>query len=408
MLVLVVNTGSSSVKYELFEMDTTTALADGLAERVTVNGGVDARLIHRPAGQDPVIVTTPMPDHETALRLILDTLVAERGGVLTSLDQIKGVGHRVVHGAEHFSASVIIDEAVLQAIETCVPLAPLHNPSNLAGIRACRALMPDVPHVAVFDTAFHQTIPQHAFLYGLPYEMYEQRSIRRYGFHGTSHRYVAGRAAEMLAARGIRPEEQRLVTCHLGNGCSMTAVQGGKSVDTTMGFTPLEGLLMGTRCGDVDPAIVALLCGEHGDEETVYDLLNKQSGLLGISGVSSDMRDVEAAAVKGNERAAAALELFCYRVRKYIGAYAAAMGGLDAVVFTAGIGENSAEVRRRSIRGLEFLGLTIDEKRNADPQQCDPPGDITAADASVRTLVIPTNEELTIARDTQALIGGAG
>ena len=403
MLTLVVNAGSSSLKYQLFEMESEGTLADGVAERVSVEGGQHAVLHHRPSNRLAIDLMRAMPDHDAAMGLVLETLTAAEGGVIGSLDEIRGVGHRVVHGGEHFSESAIIDETVLEAVESCAELAPLHNPPNLAGIRACRARMPDVPQVAVFDTAFHQTLPEHAFLYGLPYELYDERGWRRYGFHGTSHRYVAGRAAELMAARGTGPSELRLVTCHLGNGCSMAAVLGGRSIDTTMGLTPLEGLLMGTRCGDVDGAIVALMCLEH-DEQAVYDLLNQRSGLLGVSGVSNDMRDVSAAAAEGNARAQAAVDLFCYRVRKYIGAYAAALGGLDAVVFTAGIGENQPDTRARCVEGLEFLGLSIDPAKNERATGPGEPVDISAAAAAARTLVIPTDEELMIARDVALLV----
>jgi len=403
MLILVVNAGSSSVKYQLYDMEHETTLAKGLAERVLLDGGRQAELRHQPTGREAVTIRQAMPDHGTAMGLVLQALVAADGGVVPSLAEIRGAGHRVVHGGEQFSDSVLIDDQVEAAIESCAALAPLHNPPNLAGIRACRALMPGVPQIAVFDTAFHQTLPPHAYLYGLPYELYEQRAWRRYGFHGTSHRYVAARAAEFLAARGIAPAEQRLVICHLGNGCSMAAVRGGRSADTTMGLTPLEGLLMGTRCGDLDPAVVALLCRER-DEQEVDDLLNRQSGLLGVSGVSHDMRDVSAAAEAGNARAQAALDLFCYRVRKYIGAYAAALGGLDAVVFTAGIGQHQANVRERCLAGLEFLGLRVDPERNRQTVGPAEPTDISAANAPARALVIPTDEELMIARDVVRLV----
>lgn len=407
--VLVINCGSSSLKYQLLETDSGQCLASGLASRVSVGGGEEAELVQKRAGSSDYHRQAPMPDHEVALGYVLDALVHPDHGVLGSLAEIEAVGHRVVHGGEAFSKSVLIDAEVEAAIERFCEIAPLHNPANLQGIRACRHRLPQVPMVAVFDTAFHQTLPPTAYLYGLPYELYEQRGIRRYGFHGTSHRYVATRAAEMLVARGLPVEQQRIITCHLGNGCSVTAVQGGKSVQTSMGFTPLEGLLMGTRCGDLDPALVPYLLNHLGmDPGEIDDLLNKRSGLLGISGVSSDIRDIHQAIAEGNERAALALDLFCSRLRRYLGAYATVMEGVDAVVFTAGIGENDPVVRERSTRGLEFLGLYLDPVRNADPALRGRPADISKADSPGRLLVIPTNEELLIAQDTAEIVGAAG
>ena len=406
MKVLVINCGSSSLKYELFETETEKSLASGICERVGVGGGADASLTHRPAGREKLEKAVAMPDHAAAFGVMIEALTDPVHGVISSLEEIDAVGHRVVHGGEHFAESVIIDDEVIQVIEQCAELAPLHNPANLIGIRAAQQHLPDVPHVAVFDTAFHQTMPRRAWLYGLPYEIYEQYGVRRYGFHGTSHRYVAGVAAEILEERGIAREQHRAVTCHLGNGCSVTAVLGGKSIDTSMGFTPLEGLLMGTRCGDLDPAVVPYLMERLGlDTNGIDELMNKRSGLLGVSGVSNDMRDVQQAAAEGNERAQAAVELFCYRVRKYIGAYAAAMGGIDAVVFTAGIGENDPLVRSKSVEGLEFLGLAIDEEKNRALRIEGKAADISAESARARVLVIPTDEELMIARDTAALVG---
>jgi len=405
LLVLVINCGSSSLKYELFDTTTEQVLASGLAERVGVGGGEEANLDHRPAGKDRYHREVPMPDHRVAVSVMVEALTDPEHGVIQSLSDIGAVGHRVVHGGEEFTESVVIDQEVEDAIERFCELAPLHNPANLTGIRACRELLPNVPHVAVFDTAFHQTMPRQAYIYGLPYDVYQEYGIRRYGFHGTSHRYVSAIASELLAERGIEPAEQRIVTCHLGNGCSMAAVKGGVSIDTTMGFTPVEGLLMGTRCGDLDPALVYFLMDRLGlDTKGIDNYLNKQSGLLGVSGVGNDMRDVQTAAAEGNERAKIAVELFCYRVKKYIGAYAAAMGGLDAVVFTAGIGENDPIVRTKSIEGLEFLGLAIDESRNSDPSLRGQIVDISTPDATARTFVIPTNEELMIARDTVAVL----
>lgn len=405
MKVLVVNCGSSSLKYQLFDSETEEVLASGLASRVAVEGGAQAKLQHRPAGNSEHVVEAPMPDHEVALGFVLEALVHPAHGVLGSLQEISAVGHRVVHGGERFTESVLIDDEVIAAIEHFCEIAPLHNPANLQGIAACRHRLPGVPMAAVFDTAFHQTLSPVAYIYGLPYDLYEQRAIRRYGFHGTSHRYVAEQAAEMLAARGVPREDQKIITCHLGNGCSITAVKGGKSVQTSMGFTPLAGLLMGTRCGDIDPALVPYLINHLGmDSGEIDEMLNKRSGLLGISGVSSDMRDIHRAAAEGNSRAQLAFDIFCYRLRRYVGAYAAVMGGVDAVVFTAGIGENDPAVRAQSVQGLEFLGLCLDAEANARPDGKGP-RDISTADSRARILVIPTNEELLIARDTARLVG---
>lgn len=407
MIVLVINCGSSSVKYEVFETQPEKSLASGLADRVAVNGGKQALLTQHCSSGKPYHLEAEMPTHEVAIGYIVDAITDPDYGVLESLDEIEAVGHRVVHGGEQFSASVLITDEVIAAVEQFCELAPLHNPANLQGIYACQKHLPDATQVAVFDTAFHQTIPSHAFIYGLPYEFYQEQGIRRYGFHGTSHRYVTLKATQVLQQRGIAPEDQRLATCHLGNGCSITAVKGGKSVDTSLGFTPLEGLLMGTRCGDLDPAIVPYLINELDlSAEQVDDLLNTRSGLLGVSGVSSDMRDVSAAATAGNERARLAVDIFCYRIKKYIGAYAAAMGGLDAVVFTAGIGENDAQVRRRAVAGLQHLGLYLDEAANEDLSLEGQPVDISTPDSSARILVIPTDEELMIARDTAAIVAG--
>jgi acetate kinase len=406
MKVLVLNCGSSSVKFELFESEPEQALADGLAERVGQPGAEPGMLHYTRAGNDRLTWEKAMPDHRQAIAYIVEALTSPEHGVLGSIHEVGAVGHRVVHGGEDFSASTIIDDEVLAVIERNCELAPLHNPPNLTGILACRELLPSVPQVAVFDTAFHAQMPRRAYLYGIPYSYYENLGIRRYGFHGTSHRYVTGVALEYLAGRGKPVDGCKIVTCHLGNGCSMAAVVGGRSIDTTMGFTPLEGLLMGTRSGDLDPAIVTFLV-EHtgGTAGEVYDLLNKRSGLLGISGVSNDMRDLLEAAEGGNARAAAAIEVFCYRIKKYIGAYAAAMGGLDAVVFTGGIGENAVDIRRRCVEGLDFLGLRLDEGRNSARGGEEKVIDVSMADAPARVLVIPTNEELLIARDTARLVG---
>jgi acetate kinase len=405
VIVLVINCGSSSLKYRVFSMATEKLLASGLADRVGIAGGAEASLKHRPAGNSEHFVQVEMADHTVAMRHVLAALTHPEHGVIGSLDEIKAIGHRVVHGGEKFSESVRIDEEVIAAIEAFAELAPLHNPPNLMGIRACAAALPGVPQIAVFDTAFHQTMPRRAYLYGLPYEFYEDGHLRRYGFHGTSHRYVALRAERLLEEQGIPLADQKIVTCHIGNGCSMAAIKGGKSVDTTMGLTPLEGLLMGTRCGDLDPAIVPFLMETRGlERQQIDELLNKRSGLLGVSGVSSDMRDVKAAALDGNPQAQAAVELFCYRIQKYIGAYAAAMGGIDALVFTAGIGENEPMVRERTTAELGFLGLTLDLSKNEDSSLRGREVDMSEAGTPVRIFVIPTDEELMIARDTAALV----
>jgi acetate kinase len=349
-----------------------------------------------------------MPNHEVAMRYVLAALTDPNHGVIGSLNEIKAVGHRVLHGGDRFQASVVIDDNVIAAIEDYVELGPLHNPANLMGIRACQAALPSVPQIAVFDTAFHATMPRRAFLYGLPYEFYEKDRIRRYGFHGTSHRYVTLRATKLLEARGVPAAEQKFITVHIGNGCSMAAVKGGKCIDTSMGLTPLEGLLMGTRTGDIDPAAVTAIQDKHRLSRTeIDDLLNKQSGLLGVSGVSSDMRDVKAAALDGNARAQAAVEIFCYRIQKYIGAYAAALGGIDAVVFTAGIGENDPTIRERSINELCFLGIQLDHSKNEDNSLRGKEIDIAMPESRVRVFVIPTDEELMIAQDTAVLVAGA-
>jgi len=406
MKLLVINCGSSSVKFQLLEMDGEVVLAKGLADRVGIGGGREATLSYEARGRAPVRLAQPMPDHLTALSLIAETLLHAEHGVLTSLTEIRAVGHRVVHGGEQFHASALLDDAVLAAVRACSDLAPLHNPANLQGIEAAQRLLPGVPQVAVFDTAFHQTMPRRAYLYAIPYELYAERRLRRYGFHGTSHRFVSGVATELLAARGVAPAQQAIITCHLGNGCSMAAVQGGTVVDTSMGLTPLEGLVMGTRSGDVDPAIVWYIQEALGiDTDEIDVLLNQRSGLLGVSGVSSDMRDVLAAAQEGNQRAATALDLYTYRIRKYIGAYAAAMGRLHAVIFTAGVGENSPDIRARCLAGLELLGLEVDPARNTAAVGLAAPVDIAPDASPGRVLVIPTNEELLIARDTAAIVG---
>lgn len=398
MKILVINTGSSSLKYQLIDMENEAVLAKGLCDRI----GIDNSFIkHTKTGSDTIVIDVDMTNHRSAIKQVIGVLTGERTGVIGNMSEIAAVGHRIVHGGEKFHDSAIIDENVMSAIRECIDLAPLHNPPNIIGIEACQHIMPDTPMVAVFDTAFHQTIPQYAYLYALPHEMYEKHGIRKYGFHGTSHKYVAQRAAAMLE----KPlSELKLVTCHLGNGASVCAVEYGKSVETSMGFTPLDGLAMGTRSGSVDPAVVKFLMeNEKMTPKEIDEYLNKKSGVLGISGVSSDFRDLEDAIDNGNERARLAIKIFCYRVKQYIGSYAAVMNGLDAVVFTAGIGENNPLVRGIVMENLDFLGLRIDPEKNKVRGK---EMDISAEDAKARTLVIPTNEELAIARETLKLISG--
>lgn len=398
MKVLVVNCGSSSLKYQIINMEDETLLAKGIAERIGIPGSF---VKHEPADKEKIIIEGELHNHKEAIKVVLDALLDPTHGVLDSMDEINAVGHRVVHGGEKFAHSVVITQEVIDAVEECADLAPLHNPPNLMGIYACKEILPDVPMVAVFDTAFHQTMPKSSYLYALPYEFYEKHRIRRYGFHGTSHQYVAVKAAALL---GKSLEELNIVTCHLGNGASMTAVKHGESVDTTMGLTPLEGLAMGTRCGDLDPAIISFIMEKESiDINAVNTIMNKKSGVLGVSGVSSDFRDLEEAAAQGNDRAKAALELFYQRVTKYIGAFAAEMGGLDAIVFTAGLGENSSLCRREVCKPLGFLGATIDDSKNEGLRGKE--SVISTDDSTVKIVLIPTNEELMIARDTKSLIG---
>ena len=395
MKILVINAGSSSLKYQLIDMDNKAVMAKGLCERITIDG---SKLNHTPAGGETVVIESPMPTHAEAIKLVIDALVDKNHGVIASMSEIGAVGHRVVHGGESFSGSVVITDEVKKAIEECIELAPLHNPANLIGIEACEKVMPGVPQVAVFDTAFHQTMPEEAYLYGIPYEYYEKYKIRRYGFHGTSHNYVSGKAAELL---GKDIKDINIVTCHLGNGSSVAAVKGGKVIDTTMGLTPLAGILMGTRSGDIDPAIVTFLMEkENLGIDEINAVLNKKSGVLGVSGVSSDFRDLCAAAEEGNKKAEAALKMFSYGIKKYIGSYAAAMGGVDAVVFTAGVGENDAQTRWDITQGLEFLGIKVDAEKNKIRGKV---ADVSAEGASVKTLVIPTDEEMMIAIETERL-----
>jgi acetate kinase len=396
MKVLVLNCGSSSLKYQVINMEDESLLAKGIAERIGIEGSF---VKHEPVGKDKVVIDSNFHDHKDAIKVVVEALLDPSYGVLESMDEINAVGHRVVHAGEKFSGSVMIDQAVIDALEECSDLAPLHNPPNLMGIYACQEILPGIPMVGVFDTAFHQTMPKSSYLYALPYELYETYKIRRYGFHGTSHKYVAIKTAELL---GKPLESLKLVTCHLGNGASMAAVMHGKSIDTTMGFTPLEGLAMGTRCGDLDPAILSFIMEKEGiDINAVNSILNKKSGVLGISGVSSDFRDLEIAADEGNERAKLALEIFYKRVTKYIGAYAAEMGGLDAIVFTAGLGENSDRARREICRTLTFMGATIDDAKNDNLRGKE--AIVSTEDSTVKIVLMPTNEELMIARETKSL-----
>ena len=395
MNVLVINCGSSSLKYQLINSDTEDVLAKGLCERI----GIDGRLVYQKAGCDKEITEAAMPTHKEAIQMVLDALVNDKTGAIKSLSEVNAVGHRIVHGGEKFASSVVITDEVLEAVAQCNDLAPLHNPANLIGINACKELMPGVPMVAVFDTAFHQTMPEKAYLYGLPYEYYENYKVRRYGFHGTSHSFVSKETARFL---GMDLENSKIIVCHLGNGASISAVKDGKCVDTSMGLTPLEGLVMGTRSGDIDPAIMEYIAKKEDlDIAGVMNVLNKKSGLEGISGLSSDFRDLTAGAKEGNKRAIAAIEVFCYRVAKYVGSYVAAMNGVDAIVFTAGIGENVGLVREKVCSYLGYLGITLDAEANAKS------GDncvISAADSKVKVAVIPTNEELAICRETVALV----
>ena len=395
MKVLVINCGSSSLKYQLIDAQTEKALAVGLCERI----GIDGRLNHTPAGGEKVVINKDMPDHEVAVQMVLDELTDEKYGVISDLKEIDAIGHRVVHGGEKFASSVVINDEVMAAIEECNPLAPLHNPANLIGIRACQAIMPGVPNVAVFDTAFHQTMEPTAFMYGLPYECYEKYKVRRYGFHGTSHSFVSKRA---IALAGLDPENSKVIVCHLGNGASVSAVKNGKSVDTSMGLTPLEGLVMGTRSGDIDPAIIEYLAHAMDKSlEEVMKILNKESGVYGLSGVSSDFRDLEKAADEGNKKAQLAQDVFGYRVAKYIGAYTAAMNGVDAIEFTAGLGENNGIMREYVCSFLGYLGVEIDKEKNSVRGE---ETIVSTPNSKVKVLVVPTNEELAIARETMELV----
>jgi len=395
MKVLVVNAGSSSIKYQVFDMTDESVLAKGLVDRVGIPG---TTLEHKPAGKDEVVIKRDLPDHTTGMQLVLEVLANEEYGCIKSMDEIGAVGHRVVHGGEEFAASVIIDDKVKKVIKDCFDIAPLHNPPNLMGIEACQALMPNCPHVAVFDTAFHQTMPPSSYMYALPYDVYEKFKVRRYGFHGTSHFYVTNRAAEML---GKPVEQTKVVTLHLGNGASMAAVDGGKVVDTSMGFTPLEGLVMGTRSGDIDPAIVFYLMDKlNMDSGEANNYFNKKSGLLGLSTVSNDMRDIVEARASGNEKAKVALDVYVDRIKGYIGNYMAKLNGCDCIVFTAGMGENGIDVREMICSDLDFLGIKMDTEKNKVRGK---EVDVSTPDSKVKIFIIPTNEELVIARDTYGL-----
>ena len=396
MKVLVINAGSSSLKYQLLDPDTKDVLAKGLCERI----GIDGHIKHTPTGGDVYDADRYMPDHEAAIKLVMEVLTHNYYGVIKDMSEIDAVGHRVVHGGEEFTHSVIIDSAVMKGIRECIPLAPLHNPANITGIEACKEVMPNTPMVAVFDTAFHQTMPGKAYMYAIPYEYYQNDGIRRYGFHGTSHRYVSARCAELM---GKPIEELKLISCHMGNGSSICAIDGGKCVDTSMGFTPLVGLPMGTRCGDLDAGVIQFIMNKYGISiDEMLNILNKKSGVLGVSGVSSDFRDLDSAAADGNDRAQLALDMFHYWVAKVVGSYVAAMNGVDAIIFTAGVGENSKSSRAAIAEYFGYLGVKIDpvanSKRGEDIM-------ISTPDSKVKVFVIPTNEELVIARDTKAICG---
>ena len=396
MNVLVVNCGSSSLKFQLINSETEEVAAKGLCERI----GIDGRLVYQPTNGEKEVIEASMPTHTEAIKMVLDALVNEKTGVLKSLDEVEAIGHRVLHGGAKISDSCIINDEVISVIEECCDLGPLHNPANLMGIRACMELMPGKPNVAVFDTAFHQTMPKEAYMYALPYSYYEDYGIRRYGFHGTSHKYVAQRCAELM---GKHMTDLRIITCHLGNGSSVAAIKGGRSIDTTMGFTPLSGLIMGTRTGDIDPAIVPFLMEKTGmTYEEIDRVMNKESGVLGISGVSSDMRELLAACAAGNEKAILAEKMYYYRIKKYIGAYAAALGGVDIILFTGGVGENQMECRREVCKDMEFMGIELDNEVNAKVRGEE--AIISTPASKVKVVVIPTDEELLIASDTMDIL----
>ena len=397
MKILILNAGSSSLKYQLIDMDGEKLLAKGLVERI----GIEGSHINQKANGQTFDAVSPMANHTEGIQWMLKALLDPEKGALKSMDEIGAVGHRVLHGGERFTASVLVNEEVKEAIKANIPLGPLHNPANLMGIEACEKVMPGTPNVAVFDTAFHQTMPPKAYLYGVPMEYYEKLHVRRYGFHGTSHRYVSKRVCEFL---GVDRAKTRVITCHLGNGSSMCAVENGKCIDTSMGITPLEGVIMGTRSGSMDPAVVQYICNnEHISVDEMLTICNKKSGLLGISGLSSDMRDIDKAADEGNERAIIARDMLVYGIRKYIGSYAAAMNGVDVIVFTAGIGENNCALRERVMKGFEYLGAKLDPAKNAG---CREEAVISTDDSKVKICVIPTDEEIVIARDTLCIVTG--
>ena len=399
MKILVINAGSSSLKYQLIDVESGDVIAKGLCERIGIE---NSKLTYKPAGKEPFELVQNMKDHTDAIKLVLDALVDEKHGVISDMSEIDAVGHRVVHGGEKFAESVLLTDEVLETIESLNDLAPLHNPANLMGIRACKAIMPNTPMVGVFDTAFHQTMPKEAFIYGLPYEAYTDNMVRRYGFHGTSHNYVTLRAIEML---GKPAEETKIITCHLGNGSSISAVKGGKCIDTTMGFTPLDGLEMGTRCGSIDPAIVTYIMKKEGfTPDEMSEFMNKKCGFLGISGYSSDSRDIEKGILEGNHRAYLAASILAYQVKKYIGAFTAAMDGLDAIVFTAGMGENNPELRERVCKDMTYFGIEIDTELNAKMFRQPNTVKLSTENSKVLVYLLPTNEELMIASDTEEIV----
>ena len=397
MKILVINCGSSSLKYQLIDMEHETVLAKGLCERIGIEG---SSLTHKPAGKESCVIEKAMPDHKVAVQMVLDVLVDSVHGVISDVSEITAVGHRVVHGGQKYVGSVVVDENVIKAIDECADFAPLHNPANLIGIEACQHAMPNVKHVAVFDTAFHQTMPEKAYMYAIPYDYYKNYGVRKYGFHGTSHDFVSKKAIELA---GLEPDNSKVIVCHIGNGGSCSAVLNGKCVDTSMGLTPLEGLIMGTRSGDIDGGVLQYIANKEGkDVNEVLNILNKKSGILGLSGVSSDFRDVYKAATEGDERSKIALDAFSYRVAKYVGSYVAAMNGVDVIAFTAGVGENHSPVRANICQYFGYLGVELDTEANENTKGVE--GTISTASSKVKVMVIPTNEELKIAQETLALV----
>jgi acetate kinase len=394
MFVLVVNAGSSSLKYQLFDMNEKSVIAKGLCERI----GIDGRLKHQTSGKAEVVKDIPMPTHAQAVSALVEILTDKEYGCISDMGQISAIGHRVVHGGPWITKSSLVTDSVIADLEKCCDIAPLHTVPHLMGIRGCQKIMPKTPQVIVVDTAFHQTMPEHAYMYPIPFELYEKYKIRRYGFHGTSHRYVSEKAIELL---GKKPEDTKIVTCHLGNGSSISAVKGGKVIDTSMGFTPLEGVIMGSRCGAIDPAIIPFIMEkENIPVSEMGSWMNRKCGFLGVSGVSSDLREIDTAISEGNERAKLAYDILCYQIKKYVGSYSAAMNGLDCIVFTAGIGENNAAIRYDSLSDMDYLGIEIDKAKNAEKKPCE----ISSANSRVKVYVIPTNEELVIAMDTQNIV----